>query len=1106
MNKATFKALLRQGNLREIFISEMGWNNYPGTASLPVIRIDEHAYHFTTIAERSGLQVLECIVAEIPTPALCRRIDVRLRRIAQDYIAIYRLQDSEHHQWVTPVRKVDKRDIVTIEYATVEQADFLYEKIRGLIFGLEEVTTIVDVQQRIQQTFAVNSERITKDFYRGFRKEHHEFVSFITGIDDQIGERDNRNKQWYASVMLNRLMFCYFIQKKGFLDQDTDYLNNKLRWCQEQHGEGQFYKSFYRDFLVHLFRDGLNRPGHDPHFEERFGRIPYLNGGMFDLHQIERDYQEIDIADEAFERLFKFFDQWRWHLDTRISATGRDINPDVLGYIFEQYINDRAQMGAYYTKEDITEYIGRNCILPYLLDKVSHATQEMRTLFAPQGAVWQMLQTGGARYLFAAARHGYTADWREQIPQEVAQGLDTTQPHLLERRAEWNSPTPSTWGLPTEIWRETIERLQHCDETLAKIQSGEIHEANDFITYNLDIRTFVQDLLEQTESHRLIAHCYKALREVTILDPTCGSGAFLFAAMNILEPLYETCISRMESFHSEHEQLFVDELGEIESRYRSNIQYFIYKSIILRNLYGVDIMAEAVEIAKLRLFLKMVAVVEVDQRADNLGLDPLPDIDFNIRCGNTLVGYATEQEIYQAYSADIFTSAEYEQLAKTEMQKVSMAYRRFRDIQLTQQEDMESFVTAKVELRERLAAFNDLLNLQLYKAVMYGKEADYDRWLADYQPFHWIAEYYEIIAEHGGFDVIIGNPPYVVYSAKSATYSIGSQYQTKSCSNLYAYCIERSSSLLSQKGHFGMIVPISCISADKMLPLQNIILSERRAWLSSYSLRPSKLFEGAELRLSIIMYKQDVKGQTYASGYYKWYEDFRSSLFSTLSYARVTEAQVKGSIPKIPSDLAFEILDKMRVKSNGRVFALDFCTSSSHCLYYFRAVQYWFKVLSDVPLFKEDGVDKVTGEMKPLYFAKEEDCMVAIALLSSTLFFLYYIIWSSCQVVNSRDFNLYFSLASLDKEKKQRLAQLGKTLQQDYQDHSQVLTRSYSKKGRSFTMDKQHFFIKYSKPIIDEIDKVLAEHYGFTEEELDFIINYDIKYRMGDELQADRDE
>ena len=56
---------------------------------------------------------------------------------------------------------------------------------------------------------------------------------------------------------------------------------------------------------------------------------------MFDQHQLEKDYKDIDIADEAFERLFDFFDKWRWHLDTRIEATGKDINPDVLGYIFE---------------------------------------------------------------------------------------------------------------------------------------------------------------------------------------------------------------------------------------------------------------------------------------------------------------------------------------------------------------------------------------------------------------------------------------------------------------------------------------------------------------------------------------------------------------------------------------------------------------------------------------------------------------------------------------------------------------------------------------------------------------------------------------------------
>jgi len=62
-------------------------------------------------------------------------------------------------------------------------------------------------------------------------------------------------------------------------------------------------------------------------------------------------------------------------------------------------------------------------------------------------------------------------------------------------------------------------------------------------------------------------------------------------------------------------------------------------------LYGVDIMKEAVEIAKLRLFLKLVATVEADYKRPNLGLEPLPDIDFNIRSGNTLIGYATKKEI-----------------------------------------------------------------------------------------------------------------------------------------------------------------------------------------------------------------------------------------------------------------------------------------------------------------------------------------------------------------------------------------------------------------------------------------------------------------------------
>lgn len=699
------------------------------------------------------------------------------------------LPEKLHHLWIAPVKKVEKRDVVLIEYDTIEKAAFLFEKMEKLSFSLEDEPNILDIIEKVQAAFLVNSEKITKDFYSGFKKEHSNFAKFITGIDDHLAEKENKNKQWYASVMLNRLMFCYFIQKKGFLDGDVDYLRNKLEWTRQQEGENRFFNKFYKGFLVNLFHDGLNAPQHNVEFENIYGRIPYLNGGMFDIHQIERNYAELDIADEAFCSLFDFFDKWHWHLDDRITASGRDINPDVLGYIFEQYINDRAQMGAYYTKEDITEYIGRNTILPYLMDAVKRKDEKC---FRPKSKLWQYLQESNDKYIYNAMKKGCN----EPLPEYIAEGIDTAKPNLLERRKHWNERTPETFALPTEIWRETIERRQRYSNIKQKIVNGEITAINNFITYNLDIRQFVADYLADTPDHLFIKHFYSALQHITILDPTCGSGAFLFAALNILEPLYEVCINRMKEFNKQNPLLFKQELQEITHKYRSNIQYFIYKSIILRNLYGVDIMVEATEIAKLRLFLKMVAVVEVDKRDPNLGLDPLPDIDFNIRCGNTLVGYATQAELKRDLAeGNMFDREEFEAKINGEMEKISKAYQRFKEIQLQQSEKMVDFKQAKYALNERLSALNHLLNNKMYGAV--ETNISYEKWLLTHQPFHWLAEFYEIINEYGGFDVIIGNPPYVEYNKKIQGIAISDLYKlvgykTISCGNLYAYILERS--------------------------------------------------------------------------------------------------------------------------------------------------------------------------------------------------------------------------------------------------------------------------------------------------------------------------
>ena len=710
INRREFNQYIADSDFRTLFIREMLWNNPQGQTTFDII-VEESIYRFEQIAQRSGFQVLTCQVQEIPTSSMAKKIDTRLRRQANDYICIYYLPNSQHHLWVAPVNKVEKRDLVLVEYESAESASFLYEKMEGLSFELDDHTTIMDVKERVQGTFIINSEKITKDFYTGFRKEHTRFAQFITGIDDNIEPKKNQNKQWYTSVMLNRLMFCYFIQKKGFLDLNVNYLREKLSWVKREKGEDRFYDSFYKGFLRSLFHDGLNSPRHERDFQQKYGRIPYLNGGMFDEHELEKNYPNIDIADEAFESLFAFFDNWHWHLDDRLTATGRDINPDVLGYIFEQYINDRAQMGAYYTKEDITEYIGRNTIVPFLMDATKKTTSNA---FKTNGSVWQYLQQSGDRYIYDAVKHGHETP----IPDYIAEGIDTTKPNLLERRSRWNERTPEPWNLPTEIWRETVERLQRYDSIRQKIEKGEITEINDFITYNLDIRQFACDVLQQTDDHLLVKHFYAALQHVSILDPTCGSGAFLFAALNILEPLYEVCITRMQDWNAENPKLFEEELRELNVKYRSNIRYFIYKSIILRNLYGVDIMVEATEIAKLRLFLKMVAVVDVNPRDPNLGLDPLPDIDFNIRCGNTLVGYATEKEMEEGVKyMDMFARQEFETQVYDEIDIVSTAYNTFRKVQLEQDEDLETFKKAKGQLKERLVKLNELLNHNLHTAT-----------------------------------------------------------------------------------------------------------------------------------------------------------------------------------------------------------------------------------------------------------------------------------------------------------------------------------------------------------------------------------------------------
>jgi len=830
---------LKNFELEKLFVEELGWDRFSAVFDVP---IDGNSFTLRAVAQKRGVQIFECRSdgeGKIPDHNLRRRIEKQITKCAYEHLIIFTdlARTTQIWQWVARVPAHPTAYREHSYHPQHQSGDALIQKLSAIMIPLdeEEAIDLTGTVHKLRDAF--DRDRVVKRFYDHFEREHANFLEFIQGIIDQA------DKEWYASLMLNRLMFVYFIQKKSFLDGDLNYLQNRLKAVQERKGKGKFL-TFYRYFLLVLFHEGFSKQPQqrqlDHDLKELLGDVPYLNGGLFEVHELEEKHPKLNIPDEAFENLFAFFDDWDWTLDTRPLRNDKEINPDVLGYIFEKYINQK-EMGAYYTKEDITEYISKNTIVPYLFDA---AQKECTVSFEPSSAVWRLFEEDPDRYIYPAVRKGVIDGLGGVIPlpEEIEKGIKS-----VSQRDGWNRPADPDYALPTETWREHVSRRQRCLEIREKLQNGEIHEINDFITYNLNIRQFAEDVIAGSEGPELLRASYEAISTVTVLDPTCGSGAFLFAALNILEPLYNACLDRMHAFIED-----LDRSGERHSPRKfedfrktlaavdrhPNRPYFILKSIIVNNLYGVDIMEEAVEICKLRLFLKLVA--QVDRTKD---LEPLPDVDFNIRPGNTLVGFVSREEIRKAAEKEItgqgklvFGQTEKAlQRIEEEAEIVERAYQKFHEMQTEYGMDAREFSDQKRVLREKLNKLKDELDRYLAKeyGVAMEKAKDFERWRISHYPFHWFAEFYGIMNGRG-FHVIIGNPPYIVYSPKRVPYTVPEQlFQTYNSKNLYSYVYERSLCLGNTDARVGLIVQGTVLSAERLDSFQNLLLN--RGGLYAYS-------------------------------------------------------------------------------------------------------------------------------------------------------------------------------------------------------------------------------------------------------------------------------
>ena len=381
--------------------------------------------------------------------------------------------------------------------------------------------------------------------------------------------------------------------------------------------------------------------------------------------------------------------------------------------------------------------------------------------------------------------------------------------------------------------------------------------------------------------------------------------------------------------------------------------------------------------------------------------------------------------------------------------------------------------------------------LDCYLATEYGvdpkKTAAYGDWRASHQPFHWFVEFYGIMSK-GGFDVVIGNPPFVEYKTVSDIYQVRN-LDTFSCGNLYAFVTERSTALIEQSGRFGFITPISLTAAQRMAVLQDHLFRNNAVlWMSNFALRPAALFPGVMQRNTICISQKGEGGTAYTTDYITWYSEERPALLNKLSYMDIQGLRQSYSLPKVNVQAGQTSLLKALSKTSPWTSHRQFKGNNS--IYYHNAGGYWIKTFTFRPYYRSlTNPNKAHTTMSELRMPSAELATLYCALLNSNLFYFFWKSLTDARHIYPSDIAMF--PVGLDDVTPlvERLSPLVDNLMHELQRNSERIVYGQA--------EVDQYYVSPCKPILDEIDKVLAGHYNFTKEELDFIINYDIKYRMG---------
>lgn len=549
--------------------------------------------------------------------------------------------------------------------------------------------------KELKEVFSV--EALNKDFFKTYKAHYEKFAKHLADENNPFrvklidAEKETKDKEEkpirdFVKKLLGRIVFLQFLEKKGWMGCDAntqDWTGGNPRFMYQLYEDFSKPEKFHSQCLTKLFFETLNTKRPNDIFKViglngklNGSRVPYLNGGLFEPEK-NKATLDIDFPADFFKELLDFFDQYNFTIDENSPDDHEvGIDPEMLGHIFENLLEDNRDKGAFYTPKEIVQYMCKESLIQYLLN---YESTELR--------------------------------------------------------------------ITNEVWKTAIEKF---------------------------IRFHTADTVLADNEVALVIN--QKLDDIKVCDPAIGSGAF---PIGMLQEIFEA-------------KRFIYPYLKTNKDFKPAE---VKKNIIQNSIYGVDLEKGAVDIAQLRFWLSLVV--------DELNPHPLPNLDYKIMQGNSLLESFEGVDLSQMGKIksdvriveperDLFGNMKENQMKMTfskseTTDKIQQLIKRFFSIEKA--EDKKAIRDEINQLVLQHIEYNiELREIQLNRFINEAGNPDnltkhakkkYDGYVADLnniratkaqllkiqetdeRPYFLWHLYFMDVFEQGGFDVMIGNPPYI---------------------------------------------------------------------------------------------------------------------------------------------------------------------------------------------------------------------------------------------------------------------------------------------------------------------------------------------------------